>query len=105
MINNDVLRSVRFMLNVDDAKLAVIIKLGGMEVTRPQVTAFLKREEEPGYAPCDNVVMAHFLDGLISHYVLDGGALDIEWRADNHVVMTGPSELNFTGELSDRYFA
>ena len=37
--------------------------------------------------------------------VLDGGALDIEWRADNHVVMTGPSELNFTGELSDRYFA
>ena len=65
MINNDVLRSVRFMLNVDDAKLAVIIKLGGMEVTRPQVTAFLKREEEPGYVPCDNVVMAHFLDGLI----------------------------------------
>ena len=37
--------------------------------------------------------------------VLDGGALDIEWRQDNHVLMTGPSELNFTGELSDRYFA
>lgn len=37
--------------------------------------------------------------------VLDGGALDIEWRADNHVLMTGPTELNFTGELSDRYFA
>ena len=37
--------------------------------------------------------------------VLDGGALDIEWRDDNHVLMTGPTELNFTGELSDRYFA
>lgn len=37
--------------------------------------------------------------------VLDGGALDIEWRADNHVLMTGPTELNFTGELDDRYFA
>ena len=37
--------------------------------------------------------------------VLDGGALDIEWRADNHVLMTGPTELNFTGELGDRYFA
>lgn len=37
--------------------------------------------------------------------VLDGGALDIEWRADNHVLMTGPTELNFTGELSDAYFA
>jgi diaminopimelate epimerase len=37
--------------------------------------------------------------------VLDGGPLDIEWRADNHVLMTGPTELNFTGELADRYFA
>lgn len=37
--------------------------------------------------------------------VLDGGALDITWREDNHVLMTGPTELNYTGELSDRYFA
>jgi diaminopimelate epimerase len=37
--------------------------------------------------------------------VLDGGPLDIEWREDNHVLMTGPTELNFTGELSERYFA
>lgn len=65
MINNDVLRSVRFMLNVDDAKLAAIVKLGGGEVTRPQMTAFLKREDEPGFVACDYVTMAHFLDGLI----------------------------------------
>jgi len=37
--------------------------------------------------------------------VLDGGPLDIEWREDNHVLMTGPVELNFTGELDERYFA
>ena len=36
---------------------------------------------------------------------LDGGSLDILWRDDNHVLMTGPTELNFTGELSERYFA
>ncbi|MDZ4870578.1 MAG: diaminopimelate epimerase [Alphaproteobacteria bacterium] len=36
--------------------------------------------------------------------VLDGGPLDIEWREDNHVLMTGPTELNFTGELDERYF-
>jgi uncharacterized protein YehS (DUF1456 family) len=67
MINNDVLRSVRFMLKVDDAKLAAIIKLGGGEVTRPQVTAFLKKEDEPGFVPCANEVMGWFLDGLIIH--------------------------------------
>ena len=37
--------------------------------------------------------------------VLDGGPLDIEWCDDNHVLMTGPTELNFTGELADGYFA
>lgn len=68
MINNDVLRSVRFMLNVDDTKLTAIIKLGGGgEVTRPQVTAFLKKEDEPGFVPCENQVMAQFLDGLVFH--------------------------------------
>jgi len=37
--------------------------------------------------------------------VLDGGPLDIEWReSDNHVLMTGPAELSFTGVLPSRYF-
>lgn len=36
--------------------------------------------------------------------VLDGGPLDIFWREDNHVLMTGPTELNFKGELDERYF-
>ena len=37
--------------------------------------------------------------------VLDGGPLDIVWREDNHVLMTGPTELNYSGELPDSYFA
>jgi diaminopimelate epimerase len=28
---------------------------------------------------------------------LDGGALEIEWQDDNHVLMTGPTELSYTG--------
>ncbi len=67
MINNDVMRSVRFMLKLDDARIAALIKLGGLEISRPQVTDFLKRDDEPGYVLCDNTVMAHFLDGLIIH--------------------------------------
>lgn len=67
MINNDVMRSVRFMLKLDDARIAALIKLGGLEISRPQVTDFLKRDDEPGYELCENTVMAHFLDGLIIH--------------------------------------
>jgi diaminopimelate epimerase len=33
--------------------------------------------------------------------VLDGGELTIEWRDDDHIVMTGPAVLSFTGEIGD----
>jgi len=39
--------------------------------------------------------------------VLDGGSLDIEWRVeDDHIIMTGPTVLSFSGEFdSDLYTA
>ena len=30
---------------------------------------------------------------------LPGGPLDIEWRADDHILMTGPVELEHEGVL------
>ena len=33
--------------------------------------------------------------------VLDGGSLFIDWRVDNHVVMSGPVALSFTGTLDE----
>ncbi len=33
--------------------------------------------------------------------LLDGGSLFIDWRADNHVVMSGPVALSFTGTLDE----
>ena len=30
---------------------------------------------------------------------LPGGALSIEWRKDDHIMMTGPAEIAFTGEI------
>jgi len=32
--------------------------------------------------------------------ILDGGALDIAWRDDNHVIMTGPVATVFTGTIN-----
>ena len=38
--------------------------------------------------------------GCRSRIVMDGGALDIEWREDDHhVYMTGPAEFVFDGEI------
>ncbi len=65
--HNDVLRSVRYMLNVRDDALAAIFRLGGAEVTSADVSAWLKEEDEAGHRPCTDRAMASFLDGLIIH--------------------------------------
>jgi diaminopimelate epimerase len=30
---------------------------------------------------------------------MDGGQLDVEWRSDNHVLLSGPAEFVFEGEI------
>ena len=65
MINNDVIRSVRYILNISEFKLVEIVKLGGGEVTQAAMNTYLKREDEPGYEECGQKIMSQFLNGLI----------------------------------------
>jgi len=60
-----------------------------------------------GSGACAALVAAH-RRGLAKRkakVVLDGGALTIEWRRDNHVIMTGPVAKSFTGVLDDALLA
>lgn len=90
MVSNDVLRSVRFMLNVGESTLSSIIALGGGAIAPLQLAAFLKREDEPGYAPCDPQTMGQLLDGLVIHRrgpPPEGRAKVTQGRLTNNVVL------------------
>jgi uncharacterized protein YehS (DUF1456 family) len=67
MINNDVLRSLRYMLDLGDAHVAEIARLAdpALNLDKAEVQACLRKEGEPGYAECSDRVLAHFLDGLV----------------------------------------
>ena len=69
MINNDVLRSIRYMLDLGDAQVLEIAQLAdpGLVLDRDSVHAFLKKEDAEGFAECPDRVLAHFLDGLVLH--------------------------------------
>lgn len=67
MTHNDVLRSLRYLMNIGDGALADIARLGGGDVSKADMAAFLKGEEEGGYRPCGDEVMAYFLNGLVVH--------------------------------------
>jgi len=103
MINNDVLRSVRYMLDLSDNKVVEIIKLSDADILidKSNVQAFLKKDDEEGYAECSNPVLAHFLDGLVFYYRGKDESLPprpIEKRVTNNVVM---KKLRVAFQLKD----
>jgi diaminopimelate epimerase len=54
-----------------------------------------------GSGACAALVNAHRrgLTGRHATIVMDGGELEIEWRDDGHVLMTGPVATSFVGEI------
>jgi uncharacterized protein YehS (DUF1456 family) len=65
------------------------------------VPAYLKKEEEPGFVPCSDRVLAHFLDGLVIHYRGKDESLPqrpAEDRITNNVVL---KKLRVAFQLKD----
>lgn len=67
MKNNEVLRSVRYIFDLNDSKMISVFGLGGLEVTRAQVSDWLKKEDDPNFKSCNDPQLAQFLNGLIVH--------------------------------------
>ncbi|MDW8848177.1 DUF1456 family protein [Erwinia sp. MMLR14_017] len=90
MTNNDVLRSVRYMLNLSDAQVVAILALAETEVSEAEVHSFLKKEDEPGYRDCPDVIMGYFLNGLIFQRrgkSEEAPAPSIERKMTNNIIM------------------
>ncbi|MDA8329205.1 MAG: DUF1456 family protein [Betaproteobacteria bacterium] len=67
MNNNDVLRSIRYALDLPDAAIANMTGLTGYAVDVAAIAPLLKDEADPDSAICDDILLAAFLDGLIIH--------------------------------------
>jgi uncharacterized protein YehS (DUF1456 family) len=65
MINNDILRRLRFVFDFNNAKMVKIFAKAGHEVSVEDIINLLKKEEEEGYKACNDTSMCQFLDGLI----------------------------------------
>ena len=65
MINNDILRRLRYALNINDAKVAELIERAGKKTSEEEVSNWFKREDETGYLEMPHPQLGRFLDGLI----------------------------------------
>jgi uncharacterized protein YehS (DUF1456 family) len=63
--NNDVLKRLRYALNVTDLKVVELFKLAGYDIPKSELESIFKTEEESGYVGCGDELMSKFLDGLV----------------------------------------
>ncbi|TCV80110.1 DUF1456 family protein [Sulfurirhabdus autotrophica] len=65
--NNDVIRSVRYALDLSEPTIVDVFKLADYEIDRIAVSNLLKKEDEPGFVECSDEILAFFLDGLVTY--------------------------------------
>lgn len=89
MINNDILRRIRYTFDYSDSKMKDIFLLAESDVTREQIIAWLKREDEDGYINCTDIQFATFLNGLINEKrgKKESNQIKPEKRLTNNIIM------------------
>lgn len=65
MSNNDILRNLRYTFDFSDSQMIELFAFGGLTVNRPEVSNWLKREDNPDFQAIYDKDLAAFLNGLI----------------------------------------
>jgi uncharacterized protein YehS (DUF1456 family) len=66
MINNDVLRRIRYIFNFNDPQMVSIFGLAEHQVTKAQVKNWLRKDDDPDFEKISDTQLAIFLNGLIN---------------------------------------
>jgi uncharacterized protein YehS (DUF1456 family) len=66
MTNNDILRRLRFTFDFNDTKMIDLFGLAGQQVTRAQISDWLKKDDDPAYLKLNDQQLATFLNGFIT---------------------------------------
>ena len=65
MINNDILRSLRYTFDFDDKAMINIFSLAGKIVLRDELCAWLKKDEDSSFKSCSDKDFLSYLNGFI----------------------------------------
>ena len=90
MTNNDILKRIRYTFDYSDAEMIDLFAMGGAEVTRAQVSDWLKKELDDDYRDLDHRRLATFLNGLIVERRgprADGKQMAPEDRLNNNIIL------------------
>ena len=88
MTNNDILRRIRYTFDFSDSKMIAIFGLADHQVTREQVSDWLKKDDDPAFRKCSDAQLAVFLNGLINDRrgKKEGEQPEPEQRLTNNII-------------------
>jgi uncharacterized protein YehS (DUF1456 family) len=66
MTNNDILRRLRYAFDFNDDKMIQLFALADLEVTRTEISDWLKKDEDPEWKSLFDKQLATFLNGMIN---------------------------------------
>ncbi len=101
MDNNDIMRRIRYTFDFSDSKMVALFGLTDHEVTREQISDWLKKDDDPAYKECRDTELAIFLNGLIieKRGKKEGPQPEPEKRLTNNIIFKKLKiALNFTAE-------
>jgi len=86
--NNDILRRIRYTFDFSDSKMIALFALADHQVTREQISDWLKKDDDPAYQQCSDILLATFLNGLINDKrgKKEGAQPEPEKRLTNNII-------------------
>ncbi|OIP98699.1 MAG: hypothetical protein AUK35_10750 [Zetaproteobacteria bacterium CG2_30_46_52] len=66
MLNNDILRRVRYAFDINDDDMINTFAAADREVNRAQISDWLKKEDDSAFVACPDIILAVFLNGFIN---------------------------------------
>jgi len=89
MTNNDILRRIRYTFSFNDSRIIALFASGGQQVTRKQISDWLKKDDDPAFQTCNDKQMATFLNGLINYKrgKKEGPQPQPEKRLTNNIIL------------------
>ena len=90
MNNNDVLRRLSYTFELDDSTMIKLFGNAGHEVTRTEISDWLKRDDDPEIKQISDTEMAAFLNGFIvsKRGKKNGKTPEPEKKMNNNIMLT-----------------
>ncbi len=65
MTNNEILKKLRIALNLKDTDMIEILKLADFDISKAELSALFRSEDQRNYRECGDQILRRFLNGLI----------------------------------------